>query len=330
MNDHLLSTISSHLQVLTLNRPAALNALDHNMIRGLDQAARTKDPRPLLMTGRGDRAFCAGGDIKAAYAGGMAARNGAGTLQPVLDYFHDEYRMNAVLAATKRTTIALLNGVTMGGGVGVAAPCKYRVGCENTIWAMPETGIGFFPDVGTMYYLHQCPEPVGRFLALTGHIVRHASTMLAWGLITHYVPRDRHDDLIKSISNSKIKSIANILDEFHVPPPDTPPEIDLAILDVFNDPDPISIRDHLPPHGASVLESRCPHSVVTAALYYDWSKGRNLAQVLAKDHELAIRFLQHPDFYEGIRAQVMDKDRNPRWRDASLEAVDQSAIAGYF
>jgi enoyl-CoA hydratase len=337
MTSHLLFTLSGRLQTVTLNRPLALNALNDDMIRGIERLCEQNDDHTLLITGAGDRAFCAGGDIKAAYAGGRSARAGAGSMEPVIDYFRHEYRMNGLLAALQRPTIAVMNGITMGGGVGVSAPCRYRIGCEATKWAMPETGIGFFPDVGSMYYLHHCPEPVGLFLAMTGHVVVSAAAMLEWGLITHFVPVERHADLFKTLAAATADDVPNILDDFHTPPPGRnrggADDIHDHVLNCFEAGAPVLIREELTraaPDYAAHLTGRSPHSVMTAFTYYRWATGRALADILAQDLHLARIFLDHPDFYEGVRAQVIDKDRAPRWQDASLEAVDPNRIAGYF
>lgn len=333
MMTHLQITNFYRLQQVVLNRPAALNALDYDMIRGLDEICHQANDQILLVSGAGGRAFCAGGDIKAAYAGGVAARNGTATIDPVVDYFRHEYHMNGVLAQMTRPTIALMNGITMGGGVGVAAPCHYRIGCEITRWAMPETGIGFFPDVGAMYYLRQCPELIGLYLAMMGHVIDSPAAMLKWGLITHYVPIEQHANLIKALGHATDNDVANILADFHAPPPGSSDEIGDDLLACFEADDPNLILENLRqkhPEQAAILTGRSPHSVETAFTYYRWAKGRDLAAVLSQDLRLAGVFLHNPDFYEGVRAQVIDKDRSPKWQDSSLEAVDQKQIAGYF
>ena len=155
------------IKVITLNRPEALNSLNSEMIDGIVAALDEAEPDPsvkaVLFKGAGGKAFCAGGDIKAAREGAIAAKNGLIKLSQVTDFFVREYQLNKRLFHYSKPTISFMNGITMGGGVGIANACLYKIATEKTIWAMPEVTIGFFPDVGAGYYLAQCPDFVGRY-----------------------------------------------------------------------------------------------------------------------------------------------------------------------
>ncbi len=180
------------MALVMLNRPGSLNALTLEMIRilsaGLTQWEDNKKVKAVLITGSG-RAFCAGGDIKAAYATGMDYRRGKGNEKIMALYYGEEYLMNLppVSLSPRNRSSRFMNGITMGGGFGVAGPCRFRVATEKTVFAMPEVGIGFFPDVGSAYYLNNCPGHTGAYLAVTGNSVG-PEDMLYAGLATHFIP----------------------------------------------------------------------------------------------------------------------------------------------
>ncbi|MDH3702772.1 MAG: enoyl-CoA hydratase/isomerase family protein, partial [Alphaproteobacteria bacterium] len=183
--------VAHGVAVVTLDRPAALNALTLGMIRDLHPIldAWADDPavRAVVVRGAGDKAFCAGGDIRALYDG----RGGAVTAE----FFREEYRINRRIFHYPKPYIALMDGITMGGGVGLSVHGRHRVLCEATMFAMPETGIGLFPDVGGSYFLPRLPGEIGLYLALTGSRLRAADCLYA-GIGDAYVPVDRHDAVI--------------------------------------------------------------------------------------------------------------------------------------
>ena len=176
--------------IVTLNRPDALNALTLGMIRGIRQIL--KDCRAddgiseIVFVGAGDRAFCSGGDVKAVYQAGAGVQNPDEKIALARVYFADEYRMNRELFHYPKKLVAVMDGITMGGGFGVAGPCRYRIATPKTVFAMPEVGIGFFPDVGSMHALTRCPDRIGHYLALTGNKIT-GEDMVASGLATHFV-----------------------------------------------------------------------------------------------------------------------------------------------
>jgi len=185
--------------LITLNRPSALNALTRDMClrmsEQLRQWARDEKISLVVVRGAGDRAFCAGGDIKALYESGKA-----GT-RYVTDFYADEYRLNTLIKEYSKPYVALIDGITMGGGVGVSVHGSHRVAGDKTVFAMPETGIGLFPDVGGSYFLPRLPGALGMYLALTGARLKTADALYA-GIATHYVPSVRHHALLDGLSNS--------------------------------------------------------------------------------------------------------------------------------
>ena len=181
--DEILTEKHGPVMQVTLNRPAALNALSHNMIQGLATGLRAwendTDIHAVIIRGAGGKAFCAGGDIKSTWANRK-------TVSLNDHYFYDEYRLNRQIFHYSKLLIALMDGITMGGGYGVAGPCRYRIATENTKWAMPETGIGFFPDIGSSHSLQQAPGTMGLCVALTGMTIGPEDALYA-GFATHYM-----------------------------------------------------------------------------------------------------------------------------------------------
>jgi enoyl-CoA hydratase len=209
LDPHIGTERRGSAMVITLNRPEALNALTLGMIRAIRHIlAHCKEDeavKVIVFKGAGGRAFCAGGDIKAVYHAGVGLTDPAEKAALARTYFADEYRMNRELFAYPKPIVAMMDGITMGGGFGVAGPCRYRVATENTAFAMPETGIGFFPDVGSMYYLTRVPDRMGHWLALTGQTINGAN-MMAYGLASHSMPSSKIEDCISKICESGRRS----------------------------------------------------------------------------------------------------------------------------
>lgn len=326
--------------LITLNRPEALNALTLGMIRGiravLAQWRDQEDIRMIVIRGAGDRAFCAGGDVKKVYEAG------AHIADPVLKtalakvYFADEYRMNRELFHYPKPLIAFMNGITMGGGFGVAGPCRYRVASEKTVFAMPEVGIGFFPDVGSLYSLLHCPRRTGYWLALTGDTIR-AADMLPLGLATHYIPEDQFSPCLEQMVEM---GDMELLDQFSVSPDLAAARIFPAEMDIdkwFDNSAVESILDNLDQsqsvlamETARVIRTRSPTSLKLTLAYLLRMQGASFDAVTAMDYRLAIRCMQGHEFYEGIRAALVDKDRNPKWFPEKLGDVDNGVIENYF
>jgi enoyl-CoA hydratase len=340
------------MALVTLNRPLALNALTLEMIRilsgGLMQWEKNKKVKAILISGSG-RAFCAGGDIKAAYATGMDYRKDQGNEKVMSLYYGEEYQMNRALFHYRKPIISFMNGITMGGGFGVAGPCRFRVATEKTVFAMPEVGIGFFPDVGSAYFLNNCPGHAGTYLAVTGNSIGPAD-MLYTGLATHYMPssalQECEDMLCRAMSGlknarqeSSAEAIAGILANLSVQPPAPGPleQNAEAIGKCFAHNSIMEILEALrwedtewAHETAKTILGRSPVSVVVSLEHLCRAHGQDFDTIIARDFVLAQHFLKEHDFYEGVRAAVIDKDRQPQWHPAKLEDITEKDIARYF
>ena len=318
---------------LTLNRPAALNALSHEMVHVLQSAldAWASDPevRVVVIDGAGERGLCAGGDVVAIYSDARAG----GTAS--IDYWADEYRLDATIAAYAKPVVVLMDGIVMGGGVGLAAHASHRVVEERSTVAMPEVGIGFVPDVGGLFLLARAPGRLGLHAALTGARLT-AADAIHLGLADVLVPRDRRDELLRGLA-------AGDVDEAIAAVATTPDASTIAAerhwIDVAYDHE--SIEDVLtaldgtpgeaPQRAHAVLSRSSPTSLkVTMRSFRQAAADPDLCSALTRDLRVAARCLSGHDFPEGIRAQVIDKDRTPRWQPSTLAEVSADDVDAYF
>jgi enoyl-CoA hydratase len=317
--------------LVTLNRPEALNALTAAMCREFDGllAQWAADPAvtAVVVKGAGDRAFCAGGDIRAIYDAAREGRDDG-------DFFRDEYRLVRRVHRFPKPYISLIDGIVMGGGAGISINGRYRIVTERTMFAMPETAIGIFPDVGATRFLPSCPGKIGLYLGLTGARLKAADMIMA-GIATHYVPRDRLDALVTSLAAQT--------------------EAAAAIARVAADPGPSTIaaqREDIDRcfGGESVAEilarlraedSDWAHDAVAACERSSPTSLKITMRQLAEgaadiEHALTLEFrmtrhiLAAHDFFEGIRAQIVDRDRAPKWSPATLAEVTPTSVARYF
>ncbi|MFD9536462.1 enoyl-CoA hydratase/isomerase family protein [Streptomyces sp. NPDC060010] len=318
---------------LTLNRPKALNALSHPMVLRVEEAltAWRGDPavEAVVVSGAGERGLCAGGDIRAihddAKAGGTASA----------DFWRDEYRLNALIARYPKPYVALMDGIVMGGGVGISAHGNVRIVTERSRVAMPETGIGFVPDVGGTYLLALAPGELGTHLALTGAPVGAADALLC-GLADHFVPADRLDRLSADLGRAPVHEV--LARHVGQAPPgllaarrgwidhcyaaDTVEEIVERLL-ASGEPE---AKD-----AAETILTKSPTALkVTLSALRRARETGPLERVLEQEYRISCTALRSPDLVEGIRAQVIDKDRAPRWSPATLEEVTESDVARYF
>jgi enoyl-CoA hydratase len=338
MADIEFSVRQNGLARVLLNRPEALNALTHEMCVALDaklqEWAGADEVKAVLVEGAGGRAFCAGGDIRKLYDEGKAGGD-----YPYA-FYRDEYRCNARIKHWPKPYIAVLDGIVMGGGVGVSVHGSHRIATEQTMFAMPETGIGLFPDVGGSYFLPRCPGEIGMFLALTGERLKAADCVYA-GIATHFVPRRNLPELAAALAAADLGitgAADQVIAAFAADPGPAPLAERRAIidgcfkslsvegivscLDAGNDPWVQAL--------AETIRSKSPTSLKLT--YRQIREGAKLDfdSCMRMEWRIVNRIIKGHDFYEGTRAQVIDKDRRPRWRPASLEAVDQAEVAAYF
>ncbi|HEY0182917.1 MAG TPA: enoyl-CoA hydratase/isomerase family protein [Rhodopila sp.] len=317
---------------ILLNRPKALNALTLSMIRACAAILETwrDDPHvhAVVIEGAGDRAFCAGGDIRALRDGYLA-----GELDAVKQFFSEEYALNLAIANYPKPYIALIDGLCMGGGIGMSVHAPYRVATEHAGFAMPETAIGFFPDIGATFLLPRLPGELGTYLGLTGLRVSGANAVHA-GFATHFTPRARLADLSAALAEDGIAALA-AFDE-------TLPASSLAgyraaidhcfAADTVGE---IVSRLEATSDEWAVEALKALRTVSPSALHWTLRalrRGRDLTLQQALDAELALTrtTMAHPDFAEGVRAMVVDKDRRPVWQPAKLEDVDPATIDALF
>ncbi|MDR6975895.1 enoyl-CoA hydratase [Streptomyces sp. 3330] len=319
---------------ITLNRPRAINALNHTMVRRVDAAltAWERDPavETVVLSGAGERGLCAGGDIRAVHDD---ARDGDGTASAA--FWRDEYHLNARIARYPKPYVALMDGIVMGGGVGVSAHGSVRVVTERSRIAMPETGIGFVPDVGGTYLLARAPGELGTHLALTGAQIG-AGDAVACGLADHCVPSRSLPDLLADLA---VLPVGDAL-ERHVRPL---PEGELAgrreWIDACYAAGTVEeIVRRLCAHGdpaaketAEILLAKSPTALkVTLAAVRRARRLGSLERALEQEFRVSCAALTTPDLVEGIRAQVIDKDRAPCWSPATLDEVSAADVERFF
>ncbi|MBP5855754.1 enoyl-CoA hydratase/isomerase family protein [Marivibrio halodurans] len=339
--DEILFDRAGDLGVVTLNRPKALNALNLSMIEKMNPVLadwREDDSvAAVLIKGEGGKAFCAGGDVRAVWEAG---RTGGDLTSR---FFWEEYSLNRKIHMFPKPYIALLDGVTMGGGVGLSIHGSHRVATERLMFAMPETGIGLFPDVGGSWFLNKCPGETGLYLALTGARIG-AADAAALGLATHVVGSDDLPALEAALAGASLKgdaaaAIGAVLADFnrHAGEPVLAPN--RAIIDRCFAHDRLEdIFDALAADGSAfaaetlaVLEKKSPTSMkVTLA---QLRRGRELGfdACMTMEYRLSQACMRPgSDFYEGIRAVLVDKDHAPNWSASGPEEVDDETVQGYF
>lgn len=317
---------------LTLDRPAAMNALTHAMAntvqRALYDSIGDTAVALVVIEGAGERAFCAGGDVVAMHAAGRAGADGWE------GFFRDEYRMNQTIARYPEPYVAILDGITMGGGVGLSIHGRYRVATERTLFAMPETAIGMIPDVGGTHALPRLPGELGMWLALTGARLKGADCLYA-GIATHFVPDDRLPLLRELLADG-----------------DEPVEQVLATLHADVEPPLAALRDAIDFHfghdsvegilaslatgddwaraTAATMAAMSPTSLKLTHRALRAGAGTTIEDALRTEFRIVSHLREHPDFFEGVRALLIDKDKWPKWVPTTLAEVDDASLDAYF
>ncbi|ONF73045.1 enoyl-CoA hydratase/isomerase family protein [Amycolatopsis keratiniphila] len=324
--------VQSGIGRITLNRPRALNSLNHGMVLAmLDHLeAWRADPgvRAVLIDGAGDRGLCAGGDIRAIYedarAGGTAS----------LRFWADEYRLNLLISRYPKPYLALMDGLVMGGGVGVSAHGSHRIVTERSRVGMPETGIGFVPDVGGTYLLSRTPGELGTHIALTAGAISGPDAIHC-GLADHFVPSERIPDLLDALTSRPTDEALELIAE---PAPPSALAGDAAWIDHCYTADTVEeILSRLHAGGdaaataAKEIEAKSPTALkVTLRALRSAAALPDLETVLAQEYRISAHALSTAEFAEGIRAQIIDKDRAPKWSPATLSEVDERIVDAYF
>ena len=321
---HVLARIEGRLGHLTLNRPARINALSLDMIQLCADALRHWADDPVvdvvLIDGAGPRGLCAGGDIREVYEGMHG-----GDVPPV-DFWATEYAMNALIAHYPKPVVSFMDGIVFGGGVGISAHAGVRVVTERSQVAMPETAIGLCPDVGALYLLARSPGELGTHCALTGMRLDGPAAVHA-GLADHLLPSADLPGLVERLRTGVVPELPTGEDGRHAGWIDGCNAADTVeeILDRLRAaPDPAA------PAAAATLAAMSPTALKVSLEAIRRARTMTVDEVLDQDLRVGSRFLQHPDFAEGIRAQIIDKDRNPKWRPAELSAVSRAEVLSFF
>jgi enoyl-CoA hydratase len=332
----ILTRVEGHAGIISLNRPSALHALTLDMVHAMTKALikwkSSGKVKCVIIDHAEGRGFCAGGDI--AFLRESALKDGKAGQQ----FFHDEYQLNHLLFTYPKPVVAFMDGICMGGGVGISQPATFRVATENTRLAMPETGIGLFPDVGGGWYLSRLEGRVGPFLALTGARLDGAEC-LELGLATHYLHADAIADAKARIAVEEVERIDGILGTLSSTPPEARIVSNIPLInrhfasDRFED--VIASLDADDSDWAmrelATLRSKSPQTCKVALRQLATSATLpDFADNMAMEYRIGSRVLVRPDFAEGVRAVIVDKDNAPKWNPATPEGVTEDLLDAIF
>ncbi|MAZ01600.1 MAG: enoyl-CoA hydratase [Sneathiella sp.] len=338
--EEILFEVTGAIGLVTLNRPKALNALTHEMCLALkaklEEWEADAKVKAVLVEGAGDRAFCAGGDIVKLYNEGRSGGD-----YPY-NFYRDEYLLNLAVRHFTKPYIALMDGIVMGGGVGVSVHGSHRIATERTLFAMPESGIGLFPDVGGTYFLPRCPGESGMYLGLTGARLT-ADDSIFIGIADAYVESEKlaalKEALISATYSENIhREIDEIVFKFSTHPGDAPiverlnqigrhfrqASVAAIVESLRGDPDPWCAKT------AEALLSKSPTSMKLTFEQLRRGAKLDFDDCMRLEFRMVNRVIQGVDFYEGTRAVVIDKDQSPKWNPATLEEVSDAEIEAYF
>jgi enoyl-CoA hydratase len=337
MTDDILLKVEGHAGFISLNRPSALHALTLPMVHAMTAALLEwrDDPavKCVVIDHTDGRGFCAGGDI--AFLRNSAINDGG---ESGRKFFHDEYQLNHLLFTYPKPIVAFMDGICMGGGVGISQPARFRVATENTKFAMPETGIGLFPDVGGGWYLSRLEGRVGQFLALTGSRIAGAGC-LSLGLATHYLTSNVLAEAKSRIATEDVDRIDGILGTLSVTPPNS--KIVETIVQINRHFASDRLEDILSSlegdesdwamKELATLRTKSPQSCKVALRQLaESSKLTDFADNMAMEYRIASRVIVRPDFAEGVRAVIVDKDNAPKWDPAAAEGVTDGLVDAIF
>jgi len=332
---------SGKLGKVLLNRPKALNALNLGMVEAMQQKLDEweADPgiRAVLVEGAGERAFCAGGDIRRLAESAISRDHSY-----CKEFFSAEFRLNRNIYRFTKPYVAVLDGITMGGGVGLSVHAPFRVATESTIFAMPETGIGYFPDVGASYFLSRCPSEIGMYLGLTGDRL-DGKDSVECGIATHYVKSERILQLVENLEQITEEKdvnfeVSKILGKFSSKVNgDFMSVTRKRIQECFskNSVDDIfkaleQLRTEWSQKVVSQLNKKSPLSLKVTFRQLREGKSLDFESCMVMELRLALRFMKERDFYEGVRAVIIEKDNKPNWIPKTIEGVLDKDIEKFF
>jgi len=321
---------------ITLNRPQALNALTYPMVGvirdALDAWAHEPEVALVILDGAGDRALCAGGDVRAIYD---SAPQGSGLAR---NFWADEYRLNAVIGRYPKPYVAFMDGIVMGGGIGLSGHASHRIVTERSQLAMPETGIGLIPDVGGTWLLAHAPGETGVYLGLAGERMRGAGTIYA-RFADVFVPSSRLTELAAALKAPDAGDVDSIIARFaQQPPPSDLASHTREIEAAFRFDSVEAIRSALDGMGTewarktlTALDRRSPLALkLTLAAIRQARTLPSLEAALKVEFRLTVRLMEHGEFLEGVRALLVDKDKSPKWNPPTLAGVSEGMVAQFF
>jgi len=333
-----VSGYEGDIGLITLTRQSALNALNHRMFIALNEQLAVWESaahiKAVVIRAAEGRAFCAGGDIRHAYE--LKMKNDAS----IATFFCDEYQMNKRIHHFSKPYIALLDGITMGGGVGISWHGSHRVATEKLIFSMPETGIGFYPDVGTTYYLSRCQHYLGFYLGLTGARI-DAQDSIAVGFAQYLIAHDDLQKLLDTFIHSPLPdklAVTTIIKNFSLPAGSSTllahqheietcfakNTIETILHELEKNPSPWCQQT------AAIIKTKSPTSLKITLYALQKAATLSFDECMQMEYRLTNRFVQGHDFFEGIRAAIIDKDQSPQWNPKELGDVKSSQVESYF
>ncbi|MBK6708514.1 MAG: enoyl-CoA hydratase/isomerase family protein [Sphingomonadales bacterium] len=337
MTNDILTRIEGHAGIISLNRPGAIHALTLDMVHAMTAALvkwkKSAKVKCVIIDHAEGRGFCAGGDIAFLRISALNDNGESGR-----KFFHDEYQLNHLLFTYPKPVVAFMDGITMGGGVGISQPARFRVATENSRFAMPETGIGLFPDVGGGWYLSRLEGRVGQFLALTGARLDGAEC-LELGLATHYLSAEALAEAKARIAQEDVERIDGLLGTLSAKAPEA--RIVGNLFDInrhFASNRYEDILASLDADGSgwamrelAILRGKSPQTCKVALRQLATSAGLDdFADNMAMEYRIGSRVLIRPDFAEGVRAVIVDKDNDPKWNPATAEGVSEELLDAIF
>ena len=332
MTDTIIARKEGKIGHITLNRPKALNALNTEMCEEMTRALMDwRDDAEVLavvVDGAGDRAFCAGGDVVMLHDSGKAKDGRAEA------FWRTEYALNELIKTYPKPYVALIDGIVMGGGVGLSVHGHHRVAGDTTLFAMPETGIGYFPDVGGTYFLPRLRSDIGNWLGLTGARLGPAECFEI-GVATAFVPTEKHEQLTKALADiQSAEEVAGLIQSFAATPEggDVPTEVQLfdreSVADILSALD--AEGSDWAAQQAKLMRRKSPMAMATTLEALRRGATMDFREAMTMELDLSLNFLTTQDFYEGIRAQLIDKDRNPKWSHETADDVSDDQVARMF
>lgn len=336
MTTQIKSEVLGNVGRIILNRPKALNALTTEMCEEitslLQEWEQDENIGVVVVEGAGDRAFCAGGDVI------MLHDSGKKDSKEAEQFWRVEYALNELIHCYGKPYIALIDGIVMGGGVGLSVHGRYRVAGDNTLFAMPETGIGYFPDVGGSYFLPRLGLSVGLWLGLTGARVKTAD-VCALGIANHYIPTDKQADFVEALGKAKLDGtdapVLKVMKKFEKKAPKAEalaPEVALFSRDSVAE--TLLALEEMETEWATkqakILRSKSPLALVVTHAALTRGAGLTFREAMTQELDISLNFLKTQDFYEGIRSQLIDKDRNPKWSHDDVSKVTKAQTERLF